>query len=259
MEIQVLSVAGVMQDMTIRPRVSFSSVYCLTAHWRQAPTLPRAGCQQKYGISRPRDRHACNRLSAPSTSSALPSTWIVAMVQSSSLARCQRAWLMESCYPCESTQPLTASSHEKRRARTLRLFKRLRADYDRPCQRRDGGADRRDTGFELWTEVFDCAAQRLHGARCVSTEGLARAEETDQTQQGLDVAWLAFTVLDGHQELDAPWQAIAARGAEATGFAGEELLHVAQQGHHVDAVVHRHGQAGPHTGAHLGDAAGVHL
>ena len=65
----------------------FSSVYCLTAHWRQAPTLPSAGCQQKYGMSRPSDRHACNRLSAPLTSSALPSTWIVAMVQSSSLAR----------------------------------------------------------------------------------------------------------------------------------------------------------------------------
>jgi len=47
MLIQVLSVAGVMQDMTMRPRLSFSSVYCLTAHWRQAPTLPSAGCQQK--------------------------------------------------------------------------------------------------------------------------------------------------------------------------------------------------------------------
>ncbi len=47
MLIQVLSVAGVMHDMTMRPRVSFSSVYCLTAHWRQAPTLPSAGCQQK--------------------------------------------------------------------------------------------------------------------------------------------------------------------------------------------------------------------
>ena len=47
MEIQVLSLAGVMQDMTMRPRVSFSSVYCFTAHWRQAPTLPSAGCQQK--------------------------------------------------------------------------------------------------------------------------------------------------------------------------------------------------------------------
>lgn len=38
---------GVMQDMTRRPRLSFSSVYCFTAHWRQAPTLPSAGCQQK--------------------------------------------------------------------------------------------------------------------------------------------------------------------------------------------------------------------
>src|SRR5690606_8570177 len=79
MLIQLLSVAGVMQDMTRRPRVSFSSLYCLTAHWRQAPTLPSAGCQQKYGISRPSDRQAWSRLSAPSTSYSLPSTWIVAM------------------------------------------------------------------------------------------------------------------------------------------------------------------------------------
>ena len=47
MEIHELSVAGVMHDMTSRPRLSVSSLYCLTAHWRQAPTLPSAGCQQK--------------------------------------------------------------------------------------------------------------------------------------------------------------------------------------------------------------------
>lgn len=57
-----------------RPRVSSAFWYCFTAHWRQAPTLPSAGCQQKYGISRPRDRHACSRLSAPLTSYSLPST-----------------------------------------------------------------------------------------------------------------------------------------------------------------------------------------
>ncbi len=70
---------------------------------------------------------------------------------------------------------------------------------------------------------------------------------------------LAFAIFEGHQQLDAPWQAIAARGAETAGFASEELFHVAQQRHHVDAVVHRHGQAGTHTGADLGDAAGIHL
>ncbi len=66
-------------------------------------------------------------------------------------------------------------------------------------------------------------------------------------------------LFQGHQQLDAPGQAVAARCAEAAGLAGEELLHVAQQGHHVDAVVHRHGQAGTHAGAHFGDAAGIHL
>jgi len=47
MEIQLPSVAGVMQDMTMRPFLSSGPLYCLTAHWRQAPTLPSAGCQQK--------------------------------------------------------------------------------------------------------------------------------------------------------------------------------------------------------------------
>src|SRR5690606_24936222 len=84
MEIQLLSVAGVMQDMTRRPRVSFSSEYCLTAHWREAPTPPSAGRQHRQGTARPRDRQACSRLSAPSTSYCLPSTWIVAMVVLSS-------------------------------------------------------------------------------------------------------------------------------------------------------------------------------
>src|SRR3546814_13604855 len=46
--------AGVMHDMTMRPVLSLSSRYDLTAHWRHAPTLPSAGCQQTYGISRPR-------------------------------------------------------------------------------------------------------------------------------------------------------------------------------------------------------------
>ena len=46
---RVPSAAGVMQAITILPCVSFSSLNCLTAHWRQAPTEPSAGCQQKYG------------------------------------------------------------------------------------------------------------------------------------------------------------------------------------------------------------------
>ncbi len=36
-----------MHDMTSRPRVSSALAYCFTAHWRQAPTEPSAGCQQK--------------------------------------------------------------------------------------------------------------------------------------------------------------------------------------------------------------------
>ena len=47
-----------MQAMTILPCVSFSSLNCLTAHCRQAPTEPSAGCQQKYGRSKPSDRQA---------------------------------------------------------------------------------------------------------------------------------------------------------------------------------------------------------
>ena len=46
-EMRVPSSAGVMQAITILPCVSFSSLNCLTAHCRQAPTEPRAGCQQK--------------------------------------------------------------------------------------------------------------------------------------------------------------------------------------------------------------------
>ncbi len=48
-EMRVPSAAGVMQAMTSLPCVSASSLNCLTAHWRQAPTEPSAGCQQKYG------------------------------------------------------------------------------------------------------------------------------------------------------------------------------------------------------------------
>ena len=93
----------------------------------------------------------------------------------------------------------------------------------------------------------------------MGAEGLAWAEEVDQLLEGLEVAGLAFAPLQGTQQLHAPRQAIAAGGAPAAGLAGEELFHVAQQGNHVDAVVHRHGQAGAHPGADLGDAAGEHL
>ncbi len=93
----------------------------------------------------------------------------------------------------------------------------------------------------------------------MSTEGTAWAEEVDQAQQGLDVFGAALAFFQGAQHLHAPWQTVAARGAPAARLAGEELFHVAQQGHHVDAVVHRHGQAGTHTGANLSNAAGVHL
>ena len=50
-----------MQAITRRPCLSCSSLNCLTAHWRQAPTEPSAGCQQKYGRSKPSDRHWCRR------------------------------------------------------------------------------------------------------------------------------------------------------------------------------------------------------
>src|SRR6478735_7034876 len=68
-----------MHDITMRPRLSSAFAYCLTAQARQAPTEPNAGCQQKYGTSRPSVKQARNKLSAPSTSNGLPSTKIVAM------------------------------------------------------------------------------------------------------------------------------------------------------------------------------------
>src|SRR5471032_1015698 len=104
-------------------------------------------------MSRPSDRHACNRLSAPSTSSALPSTWIVAMVQSSSLARCQRAWLMESrCYPTQTACEASSGT----RSAALRA-----ADLvpDDASQAEVARADWRDACLELRPEVFDRAAQ----------------------------------------------------------------------------------------------------
>src|SRR5579872_1555740 len=60
--------AGVMHAMTRRPRVSFSSRNCLTAHCRHAPTDPIAGCQQKYGRLKPSVRHASSRLTPSWTS-----------------------------------------------------------------------------------------------------------------------------------------------------------------------------------------------
>src|SRR5690606_40948954 len=95
------------------------------------------------------------------------------------------------------------------------------------------------TGLELFTEILDRAAQRLHGTRRVSTEGLARAEEVDQAEQGGDVLAGAFAALQGTQNLHAPGQAVAAWRAPAAGLSGEELFHVAQQRDHADRVVHR--------------------
>ncbi len=93
----------------------------------------------------------------------------------------------------------------------------------------------------------------------MGTEGLAGAEEVAQLLQGRQIAGLPFAALQRPQQLDAPGQAVAARGTPAAGFAGEKLLHVAQQTHHVDAVIHRHGEPGAHPSAHLADAGGIHL
>ena len=51
-----------MHAITILPCVSCSSRNCLTAHCRHAPTEPIAGCQQKYGRSKPSEgrRAACS-------------------------------------------------------------------------------------------------------------------------------------------------------------------------------------------------------
>ncbi len=93
----------------------------------------------------------------------------------------------------------------------------------------------------------------------MGAEGTAWAQEVDQPQQGLDVFGTALAVFQGAQHLHAPWQAVTARCAPAARLTGEELLHVAQQRNHADAVVHGHGQARTHARADLGDATGVHL
>src|SRR5690606_3186003 len=78
-----------------------------------------------------------------------------------------------------------------------------------------------------------------------------------QAEQGLDVLRRALLALQRAEELPAPRQAVAARRAPATGLAGEELLHAAQERGHVVRVIHRQRRAGTHARADLGDAAGV--
>src|ERR1035441_5742618 len=78
-EMRVPSTAGVIQAITILPRVSLASLNCLTAHWRQAPTEPIAGCQQKYGRVMPNDREACSRVCVGVILAGLLSTYTVAM------------------------------------------------------------------------------------------------------------------------------------------------------------------------------------
>src|SRR5581483_9055627 len=78
-EIRVPSAAGVMQAITMRPRLSFSSLNCLTAHCRQAPTEPSAGCQQKYGRLKPAERQPWSRFCSGFISYGLPSTKILAI------------------------------------------------------------------------------------------------------------------------------------------------------------------------------------
>src|SRR3989338_3147228 len=211
-------------------------------------------------MARPGDRQAWSRLSAPSTSSALPSTWIVAMVQVSSLSRPRadvangiRVLLCAGNGVRDKGQ--WSMTNLPRRGpvagRAGLNIHRLRPGLERVA--RAG-----DACFEFRAEILDRAAQGLDGARCVGAEGLAGAEQGAQLLQGLDVAGLALALFQGPQQLDAPGQAVAAGGAESAGLAGEELFHVAQQADHVDALVHRHGQAGAHAGADLGDAGGEH-
>src|SRR5690606_9694112 len=107
---------------------------------------------------------ACSRLSAPSTSKSLPSTWIVAMVQVSSYPF-ERAWLMESRLHCGLGRDANASCRRELR------------------RRRGRGTDH--ASLELRTEILDRTAQRFDGARCVGAEGLAGAKEVDQAEQGL--------------------------------------------------------------------------
>lgn len=57
-------------DHAYLPRFGIASPHTGGKHRR----FPAPGASKKYGISRPRDRHACSRLSAPLTSYSLPST-----------------------------------------------------------------------------------------------------------------------------------------------------------------------------------------
>src|SRR5690606_12128258 len=123
---------------------------------------------------------------------------------------------------------------------------------------RSGSGRTVDARLKLLAEVLDRTAERLDGARGVSTEGLARPEKIDDPRQDLKVLGSAFAALQRAQGLDAPGQAVAAGSTPAAGLPREELLHIAQQRDHVDRVVHRKSQAGTHPRAVFGDATGIH-
>src|ERR1700722_5905951 len=77
----------------------------------------------------------------------------------------------------------------------------------------------RDAGLELVAEILDCRLQRLHRSRCVSAKCAARAEETAELLENLDVAGPALTALERREEPYAPRQALTAGSAPSAGFA----------------------------------------
>ena len=181
------------------------------------------------------------------------------MVQSSSLARCQRAWLMESCYPRESTQPLNGVIARKAKGTDPSPFLSVYAPTTIGLAR--GGTTALVGAmprFELSRKNFIalCSGSTAPGA--CAQKVLPGPRKRDQLQQGSispacpSPCSIACSSLTDHgkpsrQGVHQPQDSRA-----------KNCFQVAHQGHHVAAVVHRHDQAGTHAAAHLGDAVVVH-
>lgn len=80
MDIRVPSTAGVIHAIWIFPVVSFSSLKTFTAHRRQEPTDPIAGCQQKYGRSKPFSSATSSMLVFSRASYSVPSIYTLGII-----------------------------------------------------------------------------------------------------------------------------------------------------------------------------------
>src|SRR5262245_47080513 len=205
---RALFAAAVMHAITTRPVVSFSSRYCTTAHCRHAPIEPIAGCQQKYGRSRPTERQACSKFSLSSASKLVPSTLMIAILAPRQLALSAR---------------------------------RSRADGSQRTTALP------DVCFELVAKILDRARERLDRPGRVQTEGIAgRADELRVVHDHVEIARLTAPLFEVGQQILEPRQTFAARRAESARFLRKEVLQIARQIDDAHRVVdHRH-RAGTH-------------